>query len=431
MAKLQPDNRRILIVDDNPWIHDDFRSVLCAPEQPCAERFKSIKAQPAALQLRFHVESAYQGAQSLEMVKAAVHERKPFAMAFVDMRMPPGWTGLETIEQFWREDPDLQVVICTAFSDYSWEQILRQLGPSDRLLILKKPFDPDEVRQLALTLTTKWNLNRDYELREAELHLAVEQRTAELRTAKEVAEEASQGKTEFLANITHEILTPLNGITGMIALLEEASLDGTARSYLDIAKNSLASLQAIISDVLDISKLDCGLVELTPSNFKLRSFIETILQPFKKTAAAKGLEFSVTIDSQVPDSLFGDMNVFCQAMSNLLSNAVKFTAEGRICFTVKPERSEGTDVILRIEVADTGVGIDAAKLGRLFKSFSQVDSSMTRKYGGTGLGLVICRRLVQLMGGDVGIESQSGVGTTVWFTASFQRSIIKCSKSCG
>ena len=173
----------------------------------------------ASPQVRFELQSALQGQQALAMVEEAVRGGQRFSMAFVDVRMPPGWNGIETIQRLWQVDPDLEVVICTAYSDYSWREIVAQLGHTDRFLILKKPFEAVEVRQLAMTLTAKAALRQAQADQLANLEQAVEERSADLRAAKEAAEQGSRAKSEFLANMSHEIRTPLNGIVGMLELL--------------------------------------------------------------------------------------------------------------------------------------------------------------------------------------------------------------------
>ena len=181
-------NNRILIVDDNPAIHDDFRKVL-EPEEAgsvdAAAEALLFGAAETKIRQEFQIDSAYQGQEALAMIQKARQNAAAYALAFVDVRMPPGWDGVETIERLWQEDPDLQVVICTAYSDYSWEEITRKLGQSDSLVILKKPFDSIELQQLAHALTTKWNLTRQAKLQLAQLDTLVLQRTQELRTANE------------------------------------------------------------------------------------------------------------------------------------------------------------------------------------------------------------------------------------------------------
>ena len=182
-------NRRVLIIDDNPVIHEDFRKILCPANHSCAaaDRLEAAlfeEGPPAVQTASFELDSAYQGQEGLEMVQKALAENRPYAMSFVDVRMPPGWDGVETIARIWEVYPHLQVVVCTAYSDYSWEEILAKVGLPDNMVILKKPFDNVEVQQLALTLTKKWSRNARTGLKLTELEAILELRTAELVEAK-------------------------------------------------------------------------------------------------------------------------------------------------------------------------------------------------------------------------------------------------------
>ena len=437
-----PETIRVLVIDDQESIHEDFRKIVHSEDRDD----KAIIEEAAALfgdtavenepTERFEIDSAHQGEEGLAMVEQALRQNRPYPLAFVDVRMPPGWDGVETVQRIFDVDPEILIVLCTAYSDHTWEDIVARLGRTDHLLILKKPFDNIEVRQLVLALTKRWHLARQAEMTRNLLEQRVAERTQEvearsqaleaatgelqatneqLAAARLAAEAANRAKTEFLANMSHEIRTPMTAIVGYAELLRDeiikAEIPGAPVEFVDAILNNTEHLLGLLNDILDMTKIESGQLEVERLRCSPWEIVHNVAAMMRAPAKAKGLTLSIEHIGAIPETIASDPLRLRQILANLIGNAIKFTASGGVHVAVQTVRDDAARPLLRFEVSDTGIGMLPEAMAKLFDRFSQADTSTTRRFGGSGLGLAISKRLANMLGGDITVQSNFGRGS--------------------
>ena len=422
-------NNRILIVDDNASIHEDFHKILIS-KSPSSAPLADAKAAffgsvPAAAEASsatcFQIDDAHQGLEACGMLEKAALNKTPYALAFVDVRMPPGLDGIETTARLMKLDPRLQIVICTAFSDYSWEALGQKLGTSDRVLILKKPFDPVEVVQLARALTEKWNSSLREELRLADVVRAEQEARSyaaslsitnrALETSKASAEAASRTKSEFLARLGRLLSGASRALSDQARHVAAPQSDEAQRHErllrLDLG---LEQLCATAASLQQLARLELGTLETRELPFSPGQLLHARAEHWKPRIEAAGLCFHAHCDGLIPLIMIGDAEHIGDVLDTLLDNALRFTKHGDVRLVMAmPATEEGCDAEIAFSVEDSGAGIRDELHGRVFEPLAGSEEEATLGQG-MHLSLAIARRIVRQIGGELTLESGPNSG---------------------
>jgi signal transduction histidine kinase len=426
---------RILIVDDNRGVHEEFRKVLTSAELSAvaeASLFGGACNCPAAAP--YELDFATQGQEALAKVTAALAEGRPYSLAFVDMRMPPGWDGVETVSRICKEDTAIQIVICTAYSDYTWQDIINKLGRSDRLLILKKPFDVTEICQLAGALTQKWAASRQAGIKTTELERLVMARTADLleanaelqrhndqlRSFYDVESERNHlrdtvhSMEQVVGIIGHELRTPLGCIRGLseMMLKTAAAADQSAAGMLEGINKTAREMAQTLDSLLEAARLHSGLATWNWATVDVQTVCQEAVVNVRPMANTAGAPITLNV---TPNDLkmSGDPDAVRRLLVNLLHNADRHTSSGRISITAAALRDNDLNWI-ELTITDTGSGIAPNLISRLGEPFALNRGVVGENcVHGAGLGLAICKSIAQGHGGKIDIQSAAGAGTTV------------------
>lgn len=437
--------KRVLVVDDNPAIHEDIYRCLTTSSTIKDSETQELERELfgdsttsedqtdlPTLGIDYDIDSAYQGEEAIKMIDQAAESGSPYTLVFMDVRMPPGLDGIQTITKIWEKHPKTEIIICTAHSDYSWDDILDRFGPTDNLLFMKKPFDTVAIKQAALSLTTKWDISRKSEAHIRELESQVENRAKELQaimahleTVKKESLAIDIARNKSLSTFKLEIKNPLNGILGITELLLDTNLDEDQEDYARTIKRSSDNLMTLINEILDFTKIEEGLEKTERIQFDLKNNLENVIQLISGKTVEKGLEIALLYASDVPDWLTGDPLRIRQILLNLMNNVISRTSSGTIILEVKREDTDqkngnshpdNATLSVRFTISSTGdtiAPIDQAELTNSSQDSPELDSGLPHPAD----NITISKRLVASLNGNLWVDQTDPSISSIHFSA--------------
>ena len=411
------DPLKIIIIDDTEDIHSNIKTLFTSKNSQEAldklsqEIFGKVHQpdeEKSKQNFNVTIDSAYQGKQGFEMIEKACQDGEPYAVAVVDMRMPPGWDGLKTIEKIREVDQNVEIIISSAYSDYSWQDIADRLGVSDKYLFLSKPFEVAEMKQMIVALGEKWRLVKQNR-----------EQIEELERARLMVEGAIKAKEDFLGVMSHELRTPLNIIIMTIEDFLETEEDADNKRILKNSEESAKYLAQLIDNIMYFIHLDSHNFRPDISNFSCSEILEEIEDQFESKAKERGLEL-VTKAPSLAMGLKADRKRLYSALYQLVDNAIKFSDEGQITVTIEETGKGINSTNLRFTVQDTGIGMGPQEQKHACDLFYQGESTNHHSRTGTGVGLSLCQKIVESFGGKLTVSSELGKGSQFQFEISVE-----------
>lgn len=421
---------RILIVDNDSSVHEVIKSTLVEDSFKGSKNIESLRSDffsinidtPLLETVSYSFDSAYHVEEAIEKIDGASEKGLPYSLIIMDSKTTSEIDVLAIIETIFNKYGNINIILLAKYSDLKWEDIKKRTKYKDQFVYLKKPFDINVLRQIVsmLVFTTikiesiKKQVNSlegDLKKRTKELNSTVE----DYLQIEEKREQALAIKHQFISTVSHELRTPLTAAISIMKAFEKTNLDSEQNSYLKIVNETHEILLQILDNILDFSRLENNRLELYEILFDYKKLVKMQVKHMEEIARENGNHITLNIDDTIPDQLYGDPGKIRQIYTNLLGNAIKFTNNGTINVILEVLNEDNSSMTILTSIVDTGVGVDVSEYDTIFSYFSQADSGVHRKFGGTGIGLNVSKMLIEKMGGKIGVASKPGEGSNFTF----------------